>query len=240
MGDITIFKRHEVKFLLDKEQRKLFEEAIQDRMIPDSHGENTVCNIYYDTPDYRLIRHSLEKPVYKEKLRLRSYGRVDEDKKVFLELKKKYEGIVYKRRIRIREIDAIDFLEGRIKNPNTSQIGKEIDYFISLYPGLESKVYLCYDRTAYFSRTDSNLRITFDRNIRYRTENLRLSIEPDGVHVLDPALSILEIKCAEAIPLWLVKLLEEYDIKKVSFSKYGNAYIHMLDERLKEHKGIFR
>lgn len=240
MGDITIFKRHEIKYLLSKEQREGFERDIQDLMIPDSHGESTVCNVYYDTDDFRIIRHSLEKPVYKEKLRLRSYGKVEEGKDVFLELKKKYMGIVYKRRIHIRERDAYDFLTGKISNPNHSQIGKEIDYFISTYPGLEAKVYLCYDRTAYFSRTDSNLRITFDRNIRYRTDNLRLSFEPDGKRIIAPEQTLLEIKCADAMPIWLVKLLEKHDIQHVSFSKYGTAYTQMLSERLHEHRGIFR
>lgn len=240
MGDITIFKRHELKYLLSDRQREGFERDIQKEMIPDSHGESTVCNVYYDTDDFRIIRHSLEKPVYKEKLRLRSYGKVDENRNVFLELKKKYMGIVYKRRIHIRERDAFDFLSGRIDNPNHSQIGREIDYFISSYPGLEAKVYLCYDRSAYFSSTDNSLRITFDRNIRYRTSELRLSFEPAGKRIISPEESLLEIKCADSMPLWLVKLLEKYDIKKVSFSKYGTAYTQMLTERLNEHRGIFR
>ena len=93
------FERRELKYRITDAQRAALEAAFDARMVPDEHGESTICNIYYDTADYRLIRASLEKPAYKEKLRLRSYGVTEPGGEVFLELKKKYKGIVYKRRI---------------------------------------------------------------------------------------------------------------------------------------------
>ena len=197
-------------------------------MIPDEHGESTICNIYYDTPDFRLIRRSLEKPVYKEKLRLRSYGTASKDEKVFLELKKKYKGIVYKRRISLNCDEAQDTLENGERLTENSQIAKEINYFLDFYGDIFPAVYLCYDRTAYFGADDSDLRITFDRNIRWRTEDIDLKVEPYGEQILDRGYSLMEIKAAGSMPLWLAELLAQGGIKQISFSKYGMAYMTML------------
>ena len=174
----NIFQRFEIKYLLDSRQRAIVEQAFRGRMLPDPHGESSICNIYYDTPDYRLIRDSLEKPVYKEKLRLRSYGRVMPEEKVFLELKKKYRGVVYKRRIELAEDQAVAYMAGRCELPYDCQIGREIDYFRLFYRGLEPAVYLCYDRSPWFSAEDPNLRATFDKNIRWRQEDMALTGMP--------------------------------------------------------------
>ena len=120
----NIFQRHEVKYLVDSRQRALIEQAFRMYMAPDPHGESTICNVYYDTPDYRLIRHSLEKPVYKEKLRMRSYGTVSDRDTVFLELKKKYRGVVYKRRIQLPQWQAEAYMAGRMPLLDNSQIGR--------------------------------------------------------------------------------------------------------------------
>ena len=228
--DITVFKRHEIKYLVTAEQRARLESAFAGMMIPDAHGESTICNVYYDTPDYRLIRTSLEKPVYKEKLRVRSYGRVSEDGKVFMELKKKYDGIVYKRRISLLQSEAAAFLAGKERLPENGQIGREIEYFVNYYGGLVPAMYLCYDRTAYFCGNDANVRVTFDRNILWRTERARLTSHPSGQSLLNDGDSLMEIKCSEAMPLWLVKLMSENGIRPVSFSKYGTAYTVMMKE----------
>lgn len=228
--DITIFKRHEIKYLVTAEQRSMLEKAFEEHMIPDAHGESTICNVYYDTPDFRLIRKSLEKPVYKEKLRIRSYGRAAEDGKIFMELKKKYDGIVYKRRVSVTQSEAVRYLAGEAENPDKTQIGKEIDYFTKFYGGLVPAMYLCYDRTAYFCEEDAGLRITFDKNILWRTERVRLTSHPSGRQLLAPGQSLMEIKTGEAMPLWLVRLLNSAGIRPVSFSKYGNAYKTLLSE----------
>ncbi len=234
----NIFERHELKFLINEWQRRFLEQALRERIVPDPHGESTVCNVYYDTPDFRLIRASLEKPVYKEKLRLRSYGPALPDDSVFLELKKKYRGIVYKRRISVTEQEAVDFLNGAASLPEESQISREIDYFVQFYQDLGPAMYLSYDRAAFFSREDPDLRVTFDKKIRWRTEDLRLSEKPGGASILAPGQSLMEIKAADAIPLWLVDLLNEGQIRQISFSKYGRAYMSMLEGTYKESRGV--
>jgi SPX domain protein involved in polyphosphate accumulation len=145
---MDVFRRRELKFLINEQQRQLLEQEMRQRMVPDKHGRNTICNLYYDTPDYRLIRRSLERPVYKEKLRLRSYGKAVQGADVFLEMKKKYKGIVYKRRIRVTEAEAKAFMERRADLPKDSQIARELVYFRDFYRELEPRVYLSYEREA--------------------------------------------------------------------------------------------
>lgn len=234
----NIFQRHEIKFLLDSRQRAIMEQAFAMHMEPDPHGQSTICNIYYDTPDYRLIRESLEKPVYKEKLRMRSYGPVTGDGEVFLELKKKYDGVVYKRRISLTEREATAYMNGRAPLPEDSQIGREIDYCRKYYRSLRPAAYLCYDRCAYFSTEDPELRATFDKNICWRTYDMRLTAAPGGEHLLLPGQSLFEVKTATAIPLWLVEALDRAEIRQASFSKYGDAYRIMSERANKERRGV--
>ena len=105
MADQMIFKRCEIKYMLDITQAELLKNQMKQYMIADEHGVSTICSLYFDTPDYLLIQRSMEHPVYKEKLKLRSYGTADKDTTVFVELKKKYESVVYKRRIAMTEDD---------------------------------------------------------------------------------------------------------------------------------------
>lgn len=229
----AIFQRHELKYLVTDTQRAALEAAFAGTMIPDEHGESTICNVYYDTPDFRLIRRSLEKPVYKEKLRLRSYGPAAPETPVFLELKKKYDGVVYKRRISLPEQAAEDWFAGRGDLPE-SQIAREIRYFRSFYRELEPAMYLRYDRTAYYSRESTDLRVTFDRRIAWRREALRLTSPAGGRELLAPGMSLLEIKAADAFPLWLAALLSRCGIRQTSYSKYGEAYLTFLAEQRRE------
>ena len=232
------FRRKEIKFLLNARQRAALEQAMRGHMEADEYGESTICSLYYDTPDSRLIRRSLEKPMYKEKLRLRSYGTAKPDGKVFIELKKKYDGIVYKRRISLTEAEATAWLAGRSVRPEDSQIAREIDWFLRYYGDLQPAMILCYDRIAYFCPEDENLRITLDRNIRWRTENLTLTAAPWGEQLLRPGQSLLEIKSAAALPLWLVEALSKNDIRQTSFSKYGKAYTTTQLRALLEKGGV--
>ena len=144
----AIFERHEMKFLLNIGQRRFLERAIQDRMRPDEHGESTICNVYYDTTDYLLVRRSLERPVFKEKIRMRSYGPVCGNDSVFLELKKKYDGVVYKRRISLPLDLAEAYMHGEIAMPSDTQIGREIDWFCHSYRDLIPAAHISYDRNA--------------------------------------------------------------------------------------------
>ena len=218
------FERRELKYRITDAQRAALEAAFGARMVPDEHGESTICNIYYDTADHRLIRASLEKPAYKEKLRLRSYGVTEPGGEVFLELKKKYKGIVYKRRITLPEDAAGEFIAGRAPLGEHGQIGREIEYFTAFYAPLLPAVHLSYERSAWFSREDRDLRITFDKNIRFRQEDVSLTLPAGGRRILPEGESLMEIKAAAALPLWLVSELDTLGIYQSTFSKYGEAY----------------
>ena len=228
-GVQTVFKRYEKKYMLDKNQYEQLTNVINDHMKVDEYDKHTICNIYFDTDDYRLIRTSIEKPKYKEKLRLRSYGIPTLDSKVFLEIKKKFDGIVYKRRISFSLQDAYTYLAEGTYPKEDIQIKKEIDYFISYYRPMP-KMYIAYDRIAYFCEEDDHFRITFDSNIRYRRDDLLLEHGTHGDVLLDESLHLMELKIAGAIPLWLVHAMSDLKIYPTSFSKYGTIYKKLFTE----------
>ena len=140
----------------------------------DDYGRTIIRNIYYDTPSYQLARQSLEHPTYKEKLRIRSYAQADPFSPVFVELKKKYDGVVYKRRIGMSEQEAMAWINGAMPCMRDEQIVREIEYFRQLYAGLEPKVFLSYEREAYFALDGSDFRVTFDESILSRQRELSL------------------------------------------------------------------
>ena len=219
-----IFRRYEKKYLLTYGQRDALLAALDGRMRIDRYGRHTICNIYYDTEDYQLIRASLEKPVYKEKLRLRSYGVPGSEDHVFLEIKKKYKGIVYKRRIELPLHEAEDYMRDKGRPSQESQILHEIDWFRKLYRGLKPMVYIAYDRVALYGLENADLRLTLDENIRFRTDDLQLSSGADGRQILPEGRVLMELKIPEAMPIWMGELLDELQIYPASFSKYGTAY----------------
>lgn len=220
----TVFKRYELKYLLTLRQKEAVLKAMGAHMEPDKYGKTTIRNLYFDTPNYLLARRSLDKPVYKEKLRLRSYGRSGPDSTVFVELKKKYKHVVYKRRISMPEREAMDWLAGRTADPRHTQISGEVAYALAYYGDLRPVVYLSYEREAYFAKEDSGFRITFDENILCRQSELSLGAQVYGLPVLPEDRVLMEIKCAGGIPLWLTRVLTQERIYKTSFSKYGTAY----------------
>lgn len=230
MGQIqNTFRRFEIKYLVDREEKGRLMELIRMYTCPDEYGRSTICNLYYDTPDRLLIRRSLEKPVYKEKLRVRSYGPVSEDGAVFVELKKKYNGVVYKRRVCMTEAEAAMYLAGGTLEKR-NQIINEIDYFISYYKGIAPAAYISYEREAFFGRSDNQLRITFDDNILWRETELSLVSEVSGEPLLPEGRSLMEIKLASGMPLWLSHELNSMKVFNTSFSKYGSAYLTMLSD----------
>ena len=217
-----IFKRYEKKYLLNQFQYETFLKKMSHTMKEDQYGNYTICNIYYDTKQYELIRNSIEKPLYKEKFRVRSYGIPNHQDKVFLEIKKKFDGIVYKRRVEVMFEELNSIMNGGFMKEG-NQIMKEISWFFQMYQP-EPKVYIAYDRVAYYGMDDPELRVTFDRNIRWRKENLDLSVSDDGEKVLGPNQILMEIKIPGTIPLWLSEALTESNIYPISFSKYGTCY----------------
>jgi hypothetical protein len=217
------FERIETKYLMHRTQYEALWKRLDAYMQVDAYGLSTIENIYYDTPGYDLIRTSLDKPVYKEKLRLRSYGIPEDGTPVFLEIKKKYKDVVYKRRVSMPLKKSSNYLTHGIKPDDMNQIGQEIDYFISFYRP-EPKMFIAYDRIATFGREDAGLRITFDFRIRSREDDLDLSHGDRGELLLDDDMVLMEIKIGGAYPLWLADILNEMKIYPASFSKYGNCY----------------
>lgn len=223
MSDIQCcFKRYEKKYLLMQEQYEAMRAGMAEHMVPDVYGNYSISNVYYDTPDYRLIRESLEKPVYKEKLRMRSYGVPGSHDTVFVEIKKKFEGVVYKRRITMEMQDAALYLYGA-RRGDGSQISREIDYFLKLYQPAP-KVFIAYDREAYAAADGGELRITFDTGLRARSTDVDLRLGDHGAPLLPEGLTLMEVKIPGAAPVWLARLLSENSIFPTSFSKYGAYY----------------
>lgn len=230
MSNGQIFCRVEQKFPISADKRYRLERLIKDHIEPDKYPRGTICNLYFDTPDYLMIRNSIDAENYKEKLRLRSYGIPEDDGKVFLELKKKFDGVVYKRREIMTYSEAKDYIYTR-KKPYDTQIMREIDHVMRVYEGLAPAAFLSYDRESFVGIHDDGFRITFDSNIVYRFEDVRLESGIYGRSLLPPDMYIMEIKVLGAIPMWLVRELSACEIYKGSYSKYGTAYTQMLSEK---------
>lgn len=229
----TVFKRYELKYMLTEAQKAAMLAAMSPYMSPDRYGRSSIRNLYYDTDSYLLIRRSIEKPVYKEKLRIRSYGRAAPDGTVFVELKKKYKHVVYKRRLALTEQDATAWLAGTRPCPVRSQISAEIDYFLQHYGTLHPTAYLSYMRQAYYAEDGSDLRVTFDDSVLCRRQALSLCAEDGGTPLLPAGYTLMEIKCSGGMPLWLVHTLSAQRICKTSYSKYGTAYKTLIHPQLR-------
>lgn len=233
---VEVFNRYEDKYIIDRSAFERVTKIIEAHMDKDIYNKDNkfypISNIYYDTHDYNLIRTSLQKPRYKEKLRLRSYGTAAKDSEVFLEIKKKYRGIVNKRRTVLTLSEALEFIKSgkppEYKDYMNKQVMNELEFFINNYR-LEAKAYISYSRMAFFGRDNSDLRISFDTNICGRVYNLSLASPAGGAPVLGNGLYLMEIKTRFSKPLWLTRLLTEENIRRVSFSKYGSYYKMLLD-----------
>lgn len=233
----AVFERKEIKYIITKEQYEALRERMRGFMQADEYGATKICNIYFDTPNSRLIRESIEKPRYKEKLRLRTYGVPVGDSPAFVELKKKLMGIVYKRREIMPYDEAIRFLVGREAPEPYTQIMAEIDWVLDFYEGLAPAMALFYDRQAFFGCEDPELRMTFDTNITFRTDDLDLRHGPHGQTLMDQGSYILEIKINNAMPLWLSGMLDELRIYPGSYTKYGNAYKMLFAQKTTTNQG---
>lgn len=230
---ISTFQRREVKFMLSKEQFEALLPIVHEYMNPDAYcvdgKEYGIYNIYYDTPDNFLIRTSLEKPYYKEKLRLRSYySPAAPDSSVFLEVKKKIGGIVTKRRVAMTLEEAEAYIQTRVhpyyERFIDKQVMQEMDVFLNFYDSIAPRQYISYQRAAFFGKEDSEFRLTFDRQITERRYDLSLSKGSYGSQIILPDQRLMEIKIPGALPMWMSRALSELCIRKVSFSKYGTAY----------------
>ena len=237
---ISTFQRREVKFLLSKEQFDNLLPIVHEHMNPDAYcvdgKEYGIYNLYYDTPDNYLIRTSIQKPYFKEKLRLRSYySPAAPDASVFLEIKRKVGGIVTKRRVAMTLVDAETYIQTRVKPYYErfidQQVMKEMDVFLNFYDSIQPRQYISYQRAAFFGKDDPEFRLTFDRDITERRSDLTLSKPSYGGKIILPDQRLMEIKVPGSIPLWMSQALSELEIRRHSFSKYGNAYKNFVREQ---------
>ena len=224
MKDIMTFRRVEKKYRLTPAQKDALLALIGPRLTPDAHGRNTICSLYLDTPDHLIIRNSIIARTYKEKLRLRSYGTPTMDDLVFLEIKKKFKRVVYKRRERMTLREAMAYIEHGEK-PCDSQIMREIDYAMHFYRNPKPMMLIAYEREAYFDAENPDLRITFDTNVRARDTDCRLENGSHGEYLLPEDVILMEIKTGGAMPVWLAGALSQCGILPGRFSKYGTAYL---------------
>lgn len=234
-GSQEVFRRIEKKYIVDEPTYEKLIKKLDGHFVKDRYYKSTICNIYYDTPSHQLVRNSIEKPVYKEKLRVRSYGVPNDEDMVFVELKKKYKGVVYKRRIEMTLAQTRDFFAGKEVPHDNPQIENELKYFLKFYEGIAPAMYLSYDRLAYCGAEDPSLRLTFDTHILYREEQKELDKGIWGKELLPAGVRVMEIKIPNAMPLWLSTILDELEIYPASFSKYGTAYLNEFSEKI--HKG---
>lgn len=243
---INTFARKEIKFLLNMQQYHSLMEVISQYMNPDKYcvggKEYGIYNIYYDTPDDYLIRESLSKPYYKEKIRLRSYySPAAPDDRVFLEIKKKIGGIVTKRRVAMTLAESEAYFRDRTKPESnkyiTEQVFRELDVFLDNYP-ISPKQYISYQREAFFGKDDSDFRLTFDRKITERRYDLGLDYESYGNFIIEADQRLMEVKVSNAIPDWLVAKLSELSIFKTSFSKYGRAYQNFVKRQIEDSQQV--
>lgn len=236
--NIYIFKRVEKKYIISKAQREALFSRIKEHVVGDEFGRSTICSAYLDTDDYRIIRASIDTDNYKEKLRIRSYGMASENATVYLEIKKKCDGIVYKRRVPMKYSEAVDYVYNGAKPPD-SQIMREIDYAMKFYDHPLPRAVICYEREAYYIDDLPAFRITFDDTVRCRTDRLDLTCETTGIPILPPEMTIMEIKTDGAMPLWLSRALDSIGIFPSSFSKYGTAFQHNFYKGASESCQIF-
>ena len=233
---IVVMKRYELKYLLDDWQTAFLKDRLKGHMALDQYGRTSIASLYYDTPTCRLIRSSIEKPEFKERIRLRSYGLATEASPVYLELKRKAEGIVYKRRVKSTIPQVEQFFAGSgdicangsgTAGGSGGQINREITYFRDYYGALEPACLIICDREAYFE-PGGDLRLTIDYAPRCRADHLDLTYSMEGIPLRPPGHTILEIKVQDAMPLWLARILDEGRIRRSSFSKYGEAFRRQL------------
>jgi hypothetical protein len=235
---IEVFNRHEFKYIICTELADNLADFLSDKMILDEHNKNgetyEIHNLYLDTPDHFLIRNSLDKPTYKEKLRLRSYSdfnKIDDDEKIFFEIKKKYDGVVNKRRTKITFHDAKEFIKTatppKPKKYHNDQVIKELAHALKQYK-VTPMVQISYNRMAFFSE-NSDLRLTIDADVIATPFNSKKKTV-----LLEPNKRLLEIKSGLGLPIWLVNYLTENNITRMGFSKYGKYHVYELNNKRKK------
>lgn len=229
---ITIIDRMEQKYFISSEKYNKLMSLINDKLVKDKYFDERIYNVYFDNDEYDLIIKSLDKPVYKEKIRLRSYSKANLNTSVFLEVKKKFDGHGNKRRVDINYLEAKNYIDKNIIPDTNKQIMMELDYIFKKND-LKPKISLTYDRLSYAFKEDETYRITFDTNIRFSNKKLDL-IDLDDEECLFDDGYIMEVKTLKGYPVWFINALSNLKIYPVSYSKVGEAYL-----RLKERNELY-
>ena len=229
---ITIIDRMEQKYFISSEKYNKLMSLINDKLVKDKYFDERIYNVYFDNDEYDLIIKSLDKPVYKEKIRLRSYSKANLNTRVFLEVKKKFDGHGNKRRVDINYLEAKNYIDKNIIPDTNKQIMMELDYIFKKND-LKPKISLTYDRLSYAFKEDETYRITFDTNIRFSNKKLDL-IDLDDEECLFDDGYIMEVKTLKGYPVWFINALSNLKIYPVSYSKVGEAYL-----RLKERNELY-
>ena len=229
---ITTFKRFEKKFIITREQYERLMPSILNYMDADAYcidGKSyNLVNLYFDDDDDSIIRESVRKPKYKEKLRIRSYDvPQSENSTVFIEIKRKFNGVVTKRRAALSYKEVLHYLQTG-EHPQTdsyiyNQVLDEIDTYLAQHP-CYPKVFISYDRHAYFMKDGSDTRLTFDENVLTRRDDLDLLLGNYGEPLLPPDKLIMEIKFTGAAPVWFSRLASGEGLFRTPFSKYGKEF----------------
>lgn len=233
----TAERRGELKYLMTEEVYRMFRAASQEYLEPDSFACSLVSSLYLDNDDNAIIRRSLEKPPYKEKLRIRTY--VDEPgpgDTCFFEIKKKFKGTVFKRRVEMTLGEALSFCRNGKRPEETLtalsdadrrtalQILQEIEWLFMLYGDLRPSFLVSCKRLSLKEKTTDSLRITFDRDLRWSFDRQREFLGSATNALIDPASRIMEIKSTKGMPFWLIEVLNELELRPQSFSKVGKSY----------------
>ena len=232
----TVFERNEKKFLLAKHQLAGLLAQLSPHMAQDSYGLHTICSLYLDTPDGHFARLQADKPTYREKLRLRSYGVPTNNSTVYLELKKKLAGVTYKRRMPLPLCEAKAYLQMGVAPTFTGQVFGEIDWFMHQYQP-KPRTVVCYDRIALYGLTDAALRVTFDDNARFRDTQLDLARGDWGQPLTAPGTILMEVKTIGAMPVWLARILSQNGLYAQSFSKFGGASQSITQQEVCQYAG---
>ncbi|KGL43939.1 molecular chaperone [Listeria newyorkensis] len=231
---MQIFERKEKKYILSEEKYSLLLDRISEHMKEDKYGLHTICSLYYDTNNYDLIKRSSEKPTFKEKFRVRTYGVPSSEQMVYLEIKKKLKGIVYKRRIsmRLSQVDA--YMKSKEAQEFDDRLNQQISneiFWLKKKETIAPKVIISYDRRAFSAYKEDEFRVTFDAKIRWRNDDLQLANGHDGELVAPEIDVLMEVKSLHAYPLWFVRILSDLDLYPSKFSKYEQVYRRYLNNQ---------
>jgi len=221
-----VFDRWELKYVVTVKQMYQLMHALKNYVVLDENGDDglyKIKSIYYDSHDFKFYHEKMNGNKYRQKVRLRGYNNVAYNDDVYFEIKQRYNTTVQKRRAELKLSDAYELMKHPLDAEQYADkkriVLDEIRYLSSMH-ALEAKAIVSYDRKAYMGKYEDGLRITFDTNLKCRKENLNLEEYHKEKYFVHPSLAVLEIKTNEKVPIWLVSLIQRFEIEAHRVSKY--------------------